>query len=380
MENNEKRTQVSFAAIDPYIETNIVAPTEKVLQGKGWVEWGDGNAYPDYLLQLSKDAPTLRAVINGTIDFIVGDDIAIAPLPGTNYLPGVMNTSGDTIREQTACIARDMETYGGFALEVIRSASGAVVEVYYTDLHYIRSNKENSVFYYSENWGKSGRRAVLEYPAYMPISPERWAMLQPEERERHYKSILFVKNDHTQTYPLPVYCAAVKDCETERCISDYHLNAINNGFASSMIVNFNNGMPSDEIREEIEKNFSEKFAGHTNAGRIMFAWNDTKDNGVTITEPKVEDFGDRYKALSSHVRQQIFTAFRANPNLFGIPTESLGFSQEEYESAFRLYNRVAVRPAQRRIVEAYERIYGQAGIMTITPFSIEETARETNVQ
>lgn len=376
MENNKTTLRVSFAAIDPYIETYIVSPTEKSQNGRGWVEWGERNGYADYLLELSKQAPTLRAVINGTVDFIVGDDITIAQLPDTSYIPGVMNTRGDTIISQVESIARDLETYGGFALQIIRNGLGKIVEVYYCDIHFLRSNKDNTVFYYSENWN-AGKRKIVEYPAFIHISPEKWATLSDEEKERNYNSILYVKREHTQTYPLPVYCAAVKECEIERCIADYHLNAINNGFTSSLIVNFNNGVPTDEVREEIEKNFNEKFSGHQNAGRIMFSWNDNKDAATTITEPKVEDFGDRYKALSSHVRQQIFTAFRANPNLFGIPTESLGFSQEEYESAFKLYNRTAIRPAQRLIIETYEKIYGQPGVMTIIPFSLQSETEKT---
>ena len=381
MENNNTRTQlrISFAAIDPYIETNIVAPTEKPVLGKDRVDWGDQNRYPDYLLELAKTSPTLRSIINGTVDFIAGDDIAISQLPGTTYAPNVMNTKGDTIRDQVKDIARDYETYGGFALQIIRSLSGAIVEVYYCDVRFLRSNKENTVFYYSEKWNVSGKRQVIEYPAFMNITPERWNSLTPEEKERNVNSILYVKNERTQTYPSPVYCAAVKACEIERCIDDYHLNAINNGFTSSAIVNFNNGVPSDEMREEIEKDFNEKFSGHQNAGRICFSWNDNKDAATTITETKVEDFGDRYKALANHSRQQIFTAFRANPNLFGIPTENLGFSQEEYESAFKLYNRTCVQPVQRLIIEAYDRVYGQPALLTITPFSLDG-AGEQNVQ
>ena len=282
MENNNTRTQlrISFAAIDPYIETNIVAPTEKPVLGKDRVDWGGQNRYPDYLLELAKTSPTLRSIINGTVDFIAGDDIAIGQLPGTTYAPNVMNTKGDTIRDQVKDIARDYETYGGFALQIIRSLSGAIVEVYYCDVRFLRSNKENTVFYYSEKWNVSGKRQVIEYPAFMNITQERWNSLTPEEKERNVNSILYVKNERTQTYPSPVYCAAVKACEIERCIDDYHLNAINNGFTSSAIVNFNNGVPSDEMREEIEKDFNEKFSGHQNAGRICFSWNDMSVHSI----------------------------------------------------------------------------------------------------
>ena len=169
MENDEKiAVKVSFAALDPYIESNIVAPTETILRGKDMVQWGDKNIYPDYILDLTKQAPTLRSIINGTTDFVLGDDIMIRILPGTSYLPGIMNTAGDTIRDQVEDLARDLLGIGGMALQVIRNAAtGAVVEVYGCPVRFLRSNKENSVFYYSEEWGKF-RQKTLVYPAFIP--------------------------------------------------------------------------------------------------------------------------------------------------------------------------------------------------------------------
>lgn len=376
MENKDNRRSIFFAAIDPYIETNIVAPTESKSGANGWIVWGDGNRYPEYLLDLSKTVSTLRSVITGTVDFIAGDDVTItAQLGGRPQ--GSMNKTGCTIREQVREVALDYETYGGFALQVIRSYTGEVVELYHIDMRYLRSNKDNTVFWYCEKWCE-GRKNVIEYPAFYPFTPEAWAQLDEKERNRHASSIYYVKNTTSQVYPLPVYAAAVKACETERCIDDYHLNAINNGFVGSAMVNFNNGVPSDEIKEEITDDFTQKYGGHQNAMRIVFCFNDSRDNATTIVPFKTDDFGSKYEALSKHVRQQIFTAFRANPNLFGIPTESLGFSSEEYDSAFKLYNRTMVRPVQRTIAEAYERILGLPQVVTIKPFSLE-TETETNV-
>lgn len=379
MSEMTERVHVTFAALDSYVERHMVAPTEVLLTGRNRVEWGPGDAFPDYLLELSRTVPSLRSVIKGTVDFIAGDGAEILPL-NPYAAAGVMNTKGDRITDQVRALARDYETFGGFVLQIIRGADGAPVEVYQIPVRYLRTNKENTVFYYSESWTGGGRRKILEYPSFYPFTPERWMRISDAERDRHAASILLVKADAEQVYPLPPYVAALKACEVERCIDDYHLNAINNGFTSSMIVNFNNGVPSDEVKEEIERAFSRKFSGHQNAGRIMFSWNSDKDNATTITEPKVEDFGDRYNALAKHCRQQVFTAFRANPNLFGIPTESLGFSSEEYESAFKLYNRTAVRPVQRLICDTYDRIYGEEGVLTIKPFSLEESVTDTNVR
>lgn len=366
-EQNNARAFVSFASIDPYLQTNIVSPKETLVASKDLVEWGDKNAYPDYLLDLYNNVPTLRSIINGNIDYITGDDVllnAILPTLGE----GVMNRKGDTIRDQVKDIAKDFEIYGGFALQVIRNFSGEVAEVYYVDMRYLRTNKEGNVFYYCEKWNKPGKKDTLVYPAFLPFL--EWDKLTPEERARHASSILFVKNIHTQVYPAPLYGASVKACELERNIDNYHLNAINNGFVSSVMINFNNGIPSDEIKAQIENDFNEKFSGHQNAGRIMFSWNPSKEAATTITPFKTEDFGEKYDALAKHSRQQIFTAFRANPNLFGIPTDNNGFSNEEYTESFKLYNRTQIQPIQRLIAETYEKVFKMKGVLTIVPFSM----------
>lgn len=376
MSQNSEKRHVSFAAIDQYVERNIPLPTERVT-ARDMVEWGQGNNYPGYLLDLYNNVTTLRSIINGNIDFITGDDISILPL-GERFRDGVMNTRGDLINDIVRDLAKDFNIYGGFALQVIRDHNGDVAEIYYIDMRFLRSNKENNVFWYSETWEKGGRKDVVLYPKF--IKDLNWAVMTDEERDRHASSILFVKNVHTQVYPSPLYAASVKACEIERCIDDYHLNAINNGFTSSAIVNFNNGDPGDEIKEEIEDDFNEKFSGHQNAGRIVFCWNKDRTSATTITDFKTEDFGSKYEALSSHSRGQIFSAFRAIPLLFGLTADvNTGFSTEEFEQSFKLYNRTQIRPVQRLIADSFDKIYGVKGVLSIKPFSLEsDTETEVN--
>ena len=367
-QNKPARARISFAAIDPYIDTNIILPVEKFVSAKDLMEWGTRNSYPDYLLDLYNNVPTLRAIINGNIDFIAGDDVSILPL--TQHLQnGIMNNRGDHIREQIKDISKDYEIYGGFALQIIRNLIGEVAEVYYIDMRFLRTNKEGNVFYYCEDWSKSVRKDVVVYPAFIPNL--NWDALDDEARNRNASSILYVKNIHTQVYPAPLYAASIKACEIERLIDDFHLSDINNHFVSSAIINFNNGIPDDEVKEQIEREFTEKFCGASNGGRTAFSWNPNKESATDIVEFEVKDFGERYKTLSDHSRQQIFTAFRANPNLFGIPTEGNGFANEQYAESFKLYNRTQIKPVQRMIADAYDKIYGQPKVLTIVPFSMD---------
>lgn len=374
---DKQRGPVSFAALDPYLESNIVSPKETVVRGKDFVEWGDRNAYPDYILELTKTVPTLRSIISGTVDFVAGDDISIAPLHA-GFENGRMNYRGDLVSEQVEDLGRDTLTYGGFALQVIRGRDGSVAEVYWIDVRFLRMNKEGDVFYYSENWGKGGKRDSIVYPAFREDVRDKWFTFTDEERNRHASSILYVKTARTQVYPMPVWAASVKACEIERLIDEYHLNAIANGFASSLIVNFNNGVPTDQMKEEIEQDFSDKFTGPGNAGRVLFSWNPNKESATTVETPNITDFGDKYNALATHSRQQIFTAFRAIPLIFGMTAEAnTGFSTDEFEQSFKLYNRTVVRPIQRMIADAYDRIYGMKGVLSIKPFTLDGTTEQT---
>lgn len=373
-QNKPARSGFSFAAIDSYVESNVILPTEKLNSARDLMEWGTRNAYPDYLLDLYKSVPTLRAIINGNIDYVTGDDVTIKPLR-EEYTNQEMNRRGDTIREQVKDLAKDFEIYGGFALQVIRNLAGEVAEVYYIDMRFLRANKEGDVFYYSEQWGKGGRKDMVVYPAFMPHLD--WASLDDEQRERHSSSILYVKNVHTQVYPAPLYAASVKACEIERQIDVFHLSDINHHFVSSAMICFNNGIPTQEQKAEITELIEEKYGGAENGGRIMAVWSPNRESMPEIKEFKVEDFGERYKSLSEHSRTQIFTAFRAIPLIFGLTSEAnTGFSTEEFEQSFKLYNRTQIQPVQRMICDAYDRIYRQKGVLTIRPFSLDGDAED----
>ena len=376
MSQNSEKRHVSFAAIDQYVETNIVLPTEKVTN-RGFVEWGKGNNYPGYLLDLYNNVTTLRSIINGNIDFVTGDDVTILPL-GDRFAEGIMNTRGDLITDIVRDLAKDYNLYGGFALQIIRDHNGDVAEIYYIDMRFIRSNKENDVFYYNEHWDKGGRKDVIIYPKFLRNLD--WTSLSDEERNRHASSILFVKNVHTQVYPAPMYAASVLSCEIEKAISQYHWNSLNNNFCPDIIINFNNGDPGDEIKEEIVSDLEEKFSGYQNGKRFMVSFNKDRMSAVTIDAIKTDDFSERYKALEESCRRQIFAAFRAQPLLFGLNSDvSTGFSTDEFEQTFELYNRTQIRPVQRLIADAFDRIYGSKGVLTIKPFSLEsDTEQEVN--
>lgn len=352
-----KKNNLAFAALNPYLQDNKVENVEKEISGKDFIAWGTDNRYPNYLFSLYEDCATLQSIINGTTDFVCGNDIS-CNLP---IFEKTVNKNGDTINDIIQRISTDYLIFGGFALQVIRNALGNISEIYWIDFTKIRSDKKNEVFFFSDEWDKSyGRVKYIVYPKFNPD-------------DSNPTSIFYYKGNKTRsTYPTPLYNAAITSCELEKKINEFHLNEISNNFLTSKIINFNSGVPDDDLKNEIERNINEKFSGAENAGRLLISFNANKDSETTVADIPQDEFAERYDALQKRCREQIFTAFRATPNLFGLMNETTGFNEQEFFEAFKLYNRTAVRPIQQIITKSFDKILGFEGSITITPFNLED--------
>lgn len=359
---SENKTKVQLSAIDPVVVSNLVLPVESRKRGSDWISWGEDNRYPLYLWDLYLNVATLQSIINGTADFIVGNDV-ICNAPGFEV---TVNKKGETIMDIMRKVSKDKMIFGGYALQIIRDMLGRVSEIYHLDFMKIRSDEKNEVFYYADDWSAWSIKAI-KYPKF-------------NYSDDNPTSVVYNKGYITRkVYPVPVYGAAILSCETEKNINEFHLNSLHNGFMGNIIINFNNGQPTDEVKEEIEMNINEKFSGFQNAGRVLISYNDDETNKTTIERLDSDDFDEKYSALSDRTREQIFCAFRANSVLFGLNYSS-GFNEQEFNEAFKLYNRTVVRPIQVEIVDTFDKIFGMKGSIIITPFSLTPNGQEDSKQ
>lgn len=355
--------KVAFAATDKEWEQLI--PQQIEVEGvKEYVQWGKDNQYPEYLYGLFNDVSSLKTIIEGTADYVCGNDVTC----NVKGFDVEVNTKGDTMRELVRLLARDYLIYGGFAIQIIRNKVGDIRELYYVDFRYLRSSKKNEVFWYSEEFSKKYVRSnkTVVYPKFI------------KENRDITSSILYVTNEKSKTYPTPRYSGSIKACEIERNIDTYHLSSLENGFGGSYILNFLNGIPTDEMKSEIEKNVNEKFCGSSNAGRILINFANGKDNATTLDKLEVQDFGEKYKAAAERAKNQIFTAFRAIPQLFGDMTAATGFNSQEFTESFKVFNRTVCQPIQQTICDSIDKIFNNKNSIEITPFSLGDDNKKTN--
>lgn len=359
MENNEKYNKkplLVFSAVDRYIEENKIDPVERELNGYQFIEWGERNYYPSFINEVYQNSPTLKAIIQSVIDYTIGD--------GAHSSEIILND--EKLEDLISVMAYSYAVYGGFAINVLRNRFGDIADLVPMDMRNIRTNKDNSLFYYSEYFGKRsyGRCKYVTYPKF------------DKENRQQFNSIFYYKNTRFQTYPSPVWSASVNSALIEYKVGEYHMNNLANGFSSNVMVCLNNGTPSDEIQEEIEENFNEKFTGSENAGRVMIAFSPDKEHAPNVEVIDTADFAEKYNSMYDYAKQQLFTSFRANPVLCGINQDNKGFSDQDFSESFKLFNRTVIRPLQKVIVNSFDKIFGKQETVSIKPFSFEEKTEE----
>lgn len=200
---------------------------------------------------------------------------------------------------------------------------------------------------------------TLQYPKFSPT-------------DDNAISIFYFKGNKSRSvYGTPMWSASIKNVMIDIAITDFHQNELDNNFLGSKLISFNNGMPDDEMKLEVEKNLNEKFSGAENAGRIMISFAQSKDNAPEVISLASDDFDKRYETLEKRNKEQIFVAFRATPLLFGLVSESNGFATNEYKDSYKLFAKNVVSSIQQDITNSFDKIFQTKNSITITPFTIK---------
>lgn len=351
MDNERKPVAMQFAAIEKTIQKYLPDSTQKKQSSNRYVQYGENDGYLNFIWDTYQECTTLQSIIQAYIDYGIGN--------GVEGLETV-NSRGEQAEDLIMKLIADYNLFGAFAIQVIRNNKGDVSDLYHIDVRYLRSDADNECFWYNKDfgkrWGRTSKSIVL--PKFIPGAKD-----VPN-------SVVYVKNPMSRdTYGEIPWRGAVSDAIIENKISKYNLAQIANGFSASYMITFNNGIPEDTQKAQIEREIMEKFCGEDNAGRILLNFSNGKDNAAQVDKLDTENFKDRFEVLARWTRQGLFTAFGVNGNLIGVPTESNGFNSEEYESSFKIFNRTRIRPQQMLLMRTFSHIYGKDTI-SFKPFTL----------
>ena len=118
-------------------------------------------------------------------------------------------------------------------------------------------------------------------------------------------------------YYTPIdYSGALPYALLEEEIADYLINDVKNGFSGTKVINFNNGIPSDEKRDEIKRDVLNKLTG-SKGEKVIVAFNSNAESKTTVDDIPLNDAPAHYEYLSKECFEKLIVGHRVtSPMLF----------------------------------------------------------------
>ena len=320
---------------------------------KGFVNYGDDNLFPQYLIDLFHSSSTHNALTTTIATMVFGEGFDATTLDGR--LAFDQWNLNDELRK--ACV--DFQIQGGFALEVNWSLDRTTIaNVSHLPFENIRSgfvNEDEKVdyYYYSKDWSSKKEEV------------EEICTFDPERKIDHPTQILYVKpfSPGSFYYPKPCYTGSIDYIELDKEIGKYHINNIKNGMSPSFSIHFKNGIPPQEERNRIRMDIERQMSGASNAGKFIVTYSDDPERKPDFEPFQLSDAHNQYQFLSEEVTGKIMVGHRVtNPQMFGVAVPGkLGGGGELAESA-ELFEQNVVRPNRRIVEETVQTLLRAAGL------------------
>jgi len=339
-----------------------------------WVEYGDSNNYFGELIEKYTGSPTNSRCVNGISDLIYGRGLNATDSEDNAVQFGQMQQilQDKDVRR----IVSDLKLLGQAAIQVVyNKRKTKIMHLKHFPTETLRAEK-----------AKDGKIQAYYYHP-------KWNELKPSDKPKRIPAYKFGRKSETVEmycvkpykagfyYYSPVdYQGCLQYCSLEEEVSNYHINNIKNGLQPSMLLNFNNGIPSDEAQQIIESKIYEKFSGSSNAGKFILCFNEDSEAQANVEPINLPDAHAQYEFLAKESREKIMIGHGVvSPILLGIKDNTgFGNNAEELRTASVLMDNIVIRPFQTLLINAFNELLAFNGInlnlyfVTLQPIEFTE--------
>jgi hypothetical protein len=311
-------------------------PEYKEKKGVGYIEFGDKNDYPNYLLSLYNKSAKHNAIVKGKVNYITGNGWASKEddVKAEEFINKI--NPYESLTDLTRKVSIDIEVFGGAYLEIIWSKiGGQIASISHIDYTKVRSNKDNTQ-YWIKDW--NDRKAEAE------------VVLGYNKDLREGKQILYIKEYRPglDTYALPGYIGALNYIESDVEVSKHVLGNAQTGFSASKLITLPNGEPTPDEKRNIERRFTERFSGSDGKKFILSFVQDI------AKKPAVDDLGasdltkEDFGRVDTMIQQNIFAGHQiTTPSLFGILVEGSLGTRSEIRDGYEVFKNTYVNDKQQ---------------------------------
>ena len=304
-------------------------PEYREKKKEGYMEYGERNDYPNYLVELFNKSAKHNAIVRNKVHYICGNGWT-----GNEEFINKPNRS-ENLNDLTRKISLDLELFGGAYIEVIWGL-GKVAEMWHIDYTKIRTNKDNTQFWYKDDWKAYKKEIEYVYPAFNPKVPQG-------------KQIIYLKEyrPNIGVYSLPVYFGALNYIESDVEVSKHVLGNAKTGFSASKLITLPDGQPSREEMNEIHRKFKNTYTGADGVKYMLSFVNDAS------RKPIVDDLGqsdltkEDFSRVDELIQTNIFSGHQVTtPSIFGIAVAGKLGTRTEMRDGYEIFKNTYVNGKQ----------------------------------
>jgi len=370
---------------------NLSAYTSPVIQENkknNYIEYGSDNNYFQYLIDRYLYSATNGAIITGVANMIYGKGLDALD---SNKKPNEYAQMKSIIKDSDLRkIALERKLLGMAAMQVVIEKK-TVKQVLHFPMQTLRAEKCND-------------KGQIEAWYYHPD----WTKKKPTEDCKRIPAFGFGNGNEVEIYVIhpyvsgfdyysPIdYSGSLPYALLEENIADYQINDVQNGFSGTKVINFNNGIPSEEMRDKMKRDVMGKLTG-ARGEKVIIAFNANAESKTTVEDLPLNDAPAHYEYLSKECFDKLIVGHRVtSPMLLGIRSGDggLGNNADEIKTATLLFDNIVIKPYQLEIIDALDEILAVNGISlklyfkTIQPLEFvdiegmnkETTEEETGVK
>jgi hypothetical protein len=332
---------------------NLSAYTSPVIQENkknDFIEYGSDNNYFQYLIDRYLYSATNNAIITGVTNMIYGKgiDALDSNKKPNEYAQMRSIIKGDMLKK----VALERKMLGMAAMQVVME-KGKVKTLDHFPMHTLRAEKCND---------KGEIEAWYYYPD--------WSKKKPSEAPKRIPAFGFGNGNEVEIYVIkpyvsgfhyytPIdYSGALPYSVLEEEIGDYLINDVQNGFSGTKVINFNNGIPSEEMRDQIKRDVLGKLTG-ARGEKVIVAFNANAESKTTVEDIPLNDAPAHYEYLSKECFEKLIVGHRVtSPMLLGIRETGGGLSNnaDEIKTATLLFDNIVIKPYQLEIIDALDEV------------------------
>jgi len=316
----------------------------------GYIKYGENNDYPDYIVDLYNKSSKHSAIVKSKVHYITGNGWS-----GEADAQAFIDKANrvESLNDLTRKVSLDIEIFGGAYLEVIWDLSGNIAELWHCDYTKIRTNKDNTQYWYKEDWKDN------------KVKPD--VIRAFNTKQPNGKQILYVKEyrPNIGIYGLPSYFAALNYIESDIEVSKHILGNAQTGFSASKLITLPNGEPSDEEKRNVDNRLRKTYSGADGKKYMIAFVNDISRKPVVddlgTSDLTKEDFG-RVDAL---IQTNIFSGHQVTtPSIMGIAEAGKLGSRTEMRDGYEIFKNTYVNAKQMHLESVFNMLAKLKGVIS----------------